>query len=225
LEALAALVASDADLRASLPLGLDVADPKALASHVDSVRAALHAALNRVPVEAITQGMRRKVWDGGRPEPSRPVAGAAFADGLVPGDVVRVRIGLYCRPTRGNPLVLELPDRRVTFLDATRPALETPLSGGTPTVAFVSATAVARRTARTPVEHAPMSMKRSILVFRSATFPFGAFAPFSRQLVNVFPAGVGGLRNGTRKPHDRGWRAVPAALEVVPEAAAGVLMR
>jgi hypothetical protein len=136
-----------------------------LSRELNACRTALHAALDRVPVEAIAQGMRRKVWDGGHPEPSRPVAGAAFADGLAPGDAVRVRIRLYCRPTRGNPLVLELPDRRATFPDATRRALETLLSGGTPAVASVSATVVSRRTARTPVEHAPMSMKRSILAF------------------------------------------------------------
>ena len=130
-EALTALVATDEDLRASLPLGLDVADPEALAPHVESVRAALHAALDRVPVEAIARGVRRKVWDGGRPEPLRPVAGAAFADGLAPGDAVRVRIGLRCRLTAAHPMVLELPDRRITLPEATRPALKTLLGGGT----------------------------------------------------------------------------------------------
>ena len=130
-EALAALVADDADLRASLPLGLDVADPEALAPHVDAVRAALHAALDRVPVEAIARKVRRKVWDGGRPEPLRPVASAAFAEGLAPGDAVRVRIGLHCRLTRHDGLVLELPDRRVTFPDAAGAALGALLGGGT----------------------------------------------------------------------------------------------
>ena len=130
-EALTALVADDADLRASLPLGLDVADPEALAPHVDAVRAALHAALDRVPAEAVTRKVRGKVWQGGRPEPLRPVASAAFAEGLAPGDAVRVRIGLHCRLTRHDGLVLELPDRRVTFPDTVAPALEALLGGGT----------------------------------------------------------------------------------------------
>ena len=130
-EALAALVADDADLRAALPLGLDVADPEALAPHVDTVRAALHAALDRVPVEAVARKVRGKVWQGGRPEPLRPVASAAFAEGLAPGDAVRVRLGLHCRLTRGDALVLELPDRRVTFPDTVAPALEALLGGGT----------------------------------------------------------------------------------------------
>ena len=130
-EALTALVADDADLRASLPLGLDVADPEALAPHVDAVRAALHAALDRVPAEAVTRKVRGKVWQGGRPEPLRPVASAAFAEGLAPGDAVRVRIGLHCRLTRHDGLVLELPDRRVTFPDAAGAALGALLGGGT----------------------------------------------------------------------------------------------
>ena len=130
-EALTALVATDPDLRASLPLGLDVADPDALAPHVDAVRAALHAALDRVPVEAVARKVRGKVWHGGRPEPLRPVASAAFAEGLAPGDAVRVRIGLHCRLTRGDAPELELPDRRVTFPDTARAALETLLDGGT----------------------------------------------------------------------------------------------
>ena len=40
-EALTALVADDPELRATLPLGLDVADPDALAPHLDAVRTAL----------------------------------------------------------------------------------------------------------------------------------------------------------------------------------------
>ena len=130
-EALAALVADDADLRAALPLGLDVADPEALAPHVDAVRAALHAAVDRVPVEAVARKVRGKVWQGGRPEPLRPVASAAFAEGLAPGDAVRVRVGLHGRLTRGDALALELPDRRVTFPDTVAPALEALLGGGT----------------------------------------------------------------------------------------------
>ena len=71
------------------------------------------------------------MWDGGRPEPLRPLAGAAFAEGLAPGDAVRVRIGLHCRLTRHDGLVLELPDRRVTFPDAAGAALGALLGGGT----------------------------------------------------------------------------------------------
>jgi bifunctional lysine-specific demethylase and histidyl-hydroxylase NO66 len=114
-EALTALVADDPALRASLPLGLDVADPDALAPHLDTVREALVAALGRVPAAAVARRVRRQVWNGTRPEPVRPVAGAAFAEGLAPGDAVRVRIGLGRRLVeRGDRMVLELADREIS---------------------------------------------------------------------------------------------------------------
>ena len=111
-EALAALVADDPALRATLPLGIDVADPAALAPHLDAVRAALAEALHRVPDEAVARRVRRRVWSGGRPEPVGVVAGTAFAAGLAVGDVVRLRVGLHhrLRPA-GEHVVLELPDR------------------------------------------------------------------------------------------------------------------
>ena len=57
--------------------------------------------------------------------------GQLEAEGLAPGDAVRVRIGLHCRLTRHDGLVLELPDRRVTFPDAAGAALGALLGGGT----------------------------------------------------------------------------------------------
>jgi hypothetical protein len=115
-EALTALVADDPELRATLPLGMDVADPEALAPHVDAVRTALAGALARVPPEAVAKRVRRRVWSGGRPEPVGVVAGTEFAQGLSTGDVVRRRIGLPHRlRAAADQVVLELPDREVTF--------------------------------------------------------------------------------------------------------------
>ena len=132
-EALAALVSADPELRASLPVGVDLADPAALAPHVEDVRAALHRALDRVPVEAVSRRVRGRVWTGSRPEPVRPVAGAAFAEGLARGDAVRLRLGLGHRLVEGGEpqadLVLELPDRRIQLPAATGTALRALLSG------------------------------------------------------------------------------------------------
>ncbi len=132
-EALAALVGSDPELRASLPVGLDVADPDTLLPHLDAVRAALHAALDRVPVEAVCNRVRGRVWTGSRPERVRPVAGAAFAEGLSRGDAVRLRLGLGHRLVAGdgpdNGLVLELPDRRIHFPSGAATAVRALLSG------------------------------------------------------------------------------------------------
>jgi hypothetical protein len=123
-EALAALVADDPELRATLPLGIDVADPEALAPHLEAVRTALTGALARVPAEAVARRVRRRVWAGGRPEPVAVVAGTAFAEGLAAGDVVRRRVGLHHRlRTSGEQVVLELPDREVTFPSFTATAL------------------------------------------------------------------------------------------------------
>jgi len=131
-EALTTLVADDPDLRASLPLGVDVADPDELAPHLDAVRAALHAALDRVGPDAVARRVRGRVWNGGRPEPVSPVAGAAFAENLTAGDLVRRRTGLHHRLVeRGGRVVLELPDREVSLPATTTRAVRALLDGGT----------------------------------------------------------------------------------------------
>jgi cupin superfamily protein len=130
-EALTALVADDPRLRASLPLGIDVADPAALAPHLDAVREALVEALAAVPAEAVAGRVRGRVWTGGRPEPVGPLAAAAFAAGLSPGDTVRVRAGLAMRVVeRGGSVDLELPDRALTLPAATLTALRAVLEPG-----------------------------------------------------------------------------------------------
>jgi len=131
-EAMTALVVDDPALRATLPLGLDVADPEALAPHLDAVRTALVDALARVPAAAVARRVRRPVWTGGRPEPLGVLATTAFAEGLAPGDVVRLRVGLRHRLREaGEKVVLELPDREVGFPAFTGPALRV-LLGGVP---------------------------------------------------------------------------------------------
>jgi len=123
-EALTALVAEDPRLRASLPLGIDVADPDALAPHLAAVREALVDALAALPAEAVAARVRGRVWTGGRPEPVGPLAAAAFAEGLSPGDAVRPRGGLSLRVVeRGGKAVVELPDRTLTLPAATLAAV------------------------------------------------------------------------------------------------------
>jgi bifunctional lysine-specific demethylase and histidyl-hydroxylase NO66 len=79
----------------------------------------------------VARRVRRRVWTGGRPEPMGVVAGTAFAEGLAVGDVVRRRVGLYHRlRTAGDQVVLELPDREVTFPAFTEPALRALLDDG-----------------------------------------------------------------------------------------------
>ena len=123
-EALTALVAADPRLRASLPLGVDVADPAQLAPHLDAVRAALADALDRVPAQAVARRVRGRVWSGARPEPLGPVAVATFAEGLAAGDTVRLRAGLRFRLTvDGDRAELALPGRTITLPGGTEEAL------------------------------------------------------------------------------------------------------
>ncbi|MCO1656289.1 cupin-like domain-containing protein [Pseudonocardia sp. S2-4] len=134
-EALTALVADDPRLRASLPLGVDVADPAALGPHLEAVREALVDALAALPADAVAARVRERVWSGGRPEPVGPLAAAAFADGLSPGDVVRPRAGLSMRVVeRGGSAVLELPDRTLALPASTLVALRAVTGPGRHTV-------------------------------------------------------------------------------------------
>ena len=131
-EALTALTAQDPQLRTSLPLGIDAADPAQLAPHLDAVRATLAEALYRASDEAVAGHVRERVWSGGRPEPIRPVAAASFVEALSVGDTVRRRTGLHHRLTeRGDRVVLELPDRHISLPVVTSKALRALLTGST----------------------------------------------------------------------------------------------
>jgi bifunctional lysine-specific demethylase and histidyl-hydroxylase NO66 len=135
-EALVATVAGDPGLRATLPIGLDVADPDQLAPHLDAVRAALHAALDAVNPSDIARRLRTGVWGGARLEPVRPLATAAFIEQLGTGDAVRVRAGLGYRlvDAGAGGLTLELPDRSIGLPPSTKTALRALLGGGTAVV-------------------------------------------------------------------------------------------
>ncbi|WP_410667756.1 cupin domain-containing protein [Amycolatopsis sp. cmx-4-68] len=130
-EALAALVAADERLRTSLPLGIDVADPDALAGELEAVRAPLAEALARVTADDVARHVRARVWPGSRPEPVGPIAATRFAAELTPGDTVRRRQGLRHRvhDTGDGHVVLELADRRITLPAVTAPALRAVLEG------------------------------------------------------------------------------------------------
>ncbi|MFI0798003.1 cupin domain-containing protein [Amycolatopsis lurida] len=132
-EAFTALVGSEERLRASLPLGIDVADPDRLEAHVESTRENLIAALRAVPADAIARHVRDRTWQGNRPEPLAPVATARFVLGLGDGDRVRRREGLRFRigDTADGRIVLELPDRRLSLPSATSAALTALLDGRT----------------------------------------------------------------------------------------------
>ena len=131
-EALVALAAEEPELRASLPLGVDVADPDA--------------------ISAPTWPRPSRRWPAGsaRPTRARSPTGCAVACGHRPGrsrsarwprprrparspttTAVRVRGGLRhrLRPADGGSVVLELPDRTLTAAGRHRGAVRALLSG------------------------------------------------------------------------------------------------
>jgi bifunctional lysine-specific demethylase and histidyl-hydroxylase NO66 len=158
LETLLAGLADDPELRSSLPLGVDVSDPAALAPHLEVVarRAAEHLADRSADDERAERAARRlrgRVWTGNRPESLRPLRQAAAVHDLGPATVLRLRHGLRHR-TVTDPdgrLRLELGDRTVELPAEAAVPLATLLSGRQVTLGEVAekepgdAAVVARR--------------------------------------------------------------------------------
>ncbi|MCD2192692.1 cupin domain-containing protein [Actinomycetospora endophytica] len=135
LETLLAGLADDPELRSSLPLGVDVSDPAALAPHLAAVarRAAEHLADRSTDDEHARDAadqLRGRVWSGNRPESLRPLRQAAAVHAVGPETVLRLRHGLRHRvhPDDDGRLRLELPDR----------TLELPAGAATPLAALLS---------------------------------------------------------------------------------------
>jgi len=130
-EALVALAAEEPELRASLPLGVDVADPDAISPDLAATVEALTGWLGKADPSAVADRLRRRVWTQTRPEPLGPLAQAAAARSVTDETAVRVRGGLRhrLRPADGGSVVLELPDRTLTLPAVTAGAVRALLSG------------------------------------------------------------------------------------------------
>lgn len=133
LETLLAGLADDPELRASLPLGVDVADPAALAPHVEAVARKAAEYFAR-PVDGVrtSRRLRGRVWNGNRPESLLPLRQAAAINALDADTVVRPRLGLRHRllPDAGSgKVVLDLPDRSLELPAAAATPLATLLAG------------------------------------------------------------------------------------------------
>ncbi|MGY1707069.1 cupin domain-containing protein [Geodermatophilus sp. SYSU D00697] len=126
------LAAEDPELRRSLPLGVDLADPGAVADDVAAVVAGLREWLGRVDPAEVADRLRSRTWAQVRPEPVAPLAQAAAASALSPDTVLRVRRRLRCQlrePVDGR--VTLVAGRRSLELPAdTRPALAGLLAAG-----------------------------------------------------------------------------------------------
>ncbi|MCU1615444.1 MAG: Cupin 4 family protein, partial [Frankiales bacterium] len=124
--------AGDPELRRSLPLGVDLADPGALADDAPAVVAALKGWLDRVDPEELADRLRERTWAQVRPEPVGPLAQSTAAAGLGAGTVLRMRPRLRCalREAAGGRVLLIAGRRRHEFPESVRPALAELLAMG-----------------------------------------------------------------------------------------------
>jgi lysine-specific demethylase/histidyl-hydroxylase NO66 len=107
------LAAEDPDLRGSLPLGVDLADPDGLRDDVTAVVEGLREWLARVDPAEVVERIRARTWAQVRPEPVAPLAQATAAAALSPDSVLRLRPRLRC-------LLRDEDDGRVTLIGGRR---------------------------------------------------------------------------------------------------------
>jgi ribosomal protein L16 Arg81 hydroxylase len=118
-------------LRASLPMGVDLADPDVLAPHLAATVAALQDALRRVPATRIAERVGTDLMQRTRPQAIGPLAQLAAADRLASGTRLRRRGALRVRLVTGDGgerLKLVLLDRTIDLPAATADAVEVVVS-------------------------------------------------------------------------------------------------
>jgi hypothetical protein len=126
------LATDDPQLRASLPLGVDLADPGTVRDDVATVLAGLRNWLDRIDPDDVADRLRARTWAQVRPEPVAPLAQSAAAAALTAETVIRLRRGLRCSLRVGADGRVELVAGRRThsFPADVRQALADLLSAG-----------------------------------------------------------------------------------------------
>jgi bifunctional lysine-specific demethylase and histidyl-hydroxylase NO66 len=130
--ALLELAAEDPRLRATLPFGLDLADPDQVEPELTETVEALRDWLAGAVPGPVAGKLRARVWPAARPAPIRPLAQAEAIAGLGPDDHVTVRPGLKWRlaPDGDDRVALHAFDRVVTMPGGCALALRALLEGG-----------------------------------------------------------------------------------------------
>lgn len=131
-EALLELAAEDPRLRATVPFGVDLANPDQVEPELTETVEALRDWLGSAPPAAVADKLRARVWPAARPAPIRPLAQARTIATLAPDDHVTVRPGLRWRLTAepDDRVALHAFDRTVTMPGGCAPALRALLEGG-----------------------------------------------------------------------------------------------
>jgi bifunctional lysine-specific demethylase and histidyl-hydroxylase NO66 len=124
-------VQDDPELRASLPMGADLADPDVLAPHLAATVAALHASLERVPAARIAERLGTNLMQRTRPEPIGPLAQLAAADALTSDTPLRRRGALRLRlnTDADERVKIVLLDRTIELPPSTSDAVKLVVDG------------------------------------------------------------------------------------------------
>ncbi len=130
LDALTSLVADDASLRSSLPLGVDVSDPAQIEADVAATAEALIEQLRTVTTAQVADRLAAGVVPGNRAGPISPLRQADQASRLDADTVLEARPHMRhaLRYDEGH-VVLTLPDRRLELPLATGKAITALLDG------------------------------------------------------------------------------------------------
>ncbi len=130
LEALLSVVADEPALRASLPLGVDVADPASVEADVRATVEALTARLGAVSGAEVSQRLARRLVGSSRPAPVAPLAQAEAYAALTVESVLSARpFQRHVLGSDGESLTLRLSDRTVLLPLAGEKAVRALLDG------------------------------------------------------------------------------------------------
>ena len=130
-------VQDDPALRASLPMGTDLADPVVLAPHLTATVAALQAALEQVPAARVAERVGTDLMHRTRPEPIGPLEQLTTAEALTSDTPLRRRGALRLRLVSSNGadgderLRLMLLDRTIDLPAGTSDAVAVVVDGRT----------------------------------------------------------------------------------------------
>jgi hypothetical protein len=141
-------LAGDVDVRTSLPLGVRVADPAAVAPDVELVRARLLQAIESLSPDDVAAALAAKSTSTGRPEPIGPLAQLRAAQTLHPGTELVLRLHLEPRLETHDDGVRLTTRAGVLDLDATAASMVEMLLAGDPVTADVLGFELARRLLR-----------------------------------------------------------------------------
>ncbi|MEU1243590.1 cupin domain-containing protein [Micromonospora parva] len=130
-EELLALAAEDQRLRASLPFGIDVADPDAIEPELTETVEALRDWLLRADPGAVAARLRQRAWPAARPAPIRPLAQADALATLDADSRLTLRPGLRWQLVPHDPetVAVRLFDRTITLPASCEPAARALLTG------------------------------------------------------------------------------------------------